>query len=106
MAEEKTLMVTLVVTKRHTNLHLMDFSTRRELTIRDAGVIPDFQRLINYVRNNGEMKKVSTSFFTLKGKMRKWNFVQYRLFMKNVDILQLLPPNYFGEVKKVIDLCK
>ena len=102
----KTLLVSLVTTKRHTNLHVYDISTQRSVTIRDAGVIPSFQRLIDYVRKNGEVEKNSSNYLSYKGRVRKWDFTRYRVFISNVDLLNLLPSYYVGEVKKVAELCK
>jgi len=101
----KTLVVSLVTTKKHTNLHVHDISTQRSITIRDAGLIPSLQRLIAYVRKNGEVEKSSSNYLSYKGRMRKWDFVRYRIFISNVDLLNLLPSYLAGEVKKVADLC-
>jgi hypothetical protein len=106
VSNTKTLVVSLVTTKRHTNLHVYDISTQRSVTIRDAGVIPSFQWLIDYIRKNSEVEKKSLNYLSYKGRMQKWDFTRYRVFISNIDLLNLLPSYCFGEVKKVAELCK
>jgi hypothetical protein len=102
----KTLVVSLVLTKTHTNLHVHDISTHESITIRDVGTIPSFQQLVNYVRKNGEMDKSETMYSTFKGKLRSWPFTRYRVFISNSQLLELLPSPHVGEVKKIADLCR
>ena len=47
----KTLVVSLVLTKTHTNLHVHDISTHESITIRDVGTIPSFNLCFKFYHN-------------------------------------------------------
>jgi hypothetical protein len=85
---------------------VFDLSTQKSVVVRDAGIIPALQPLIDYVRRNGEQEKRDLHYRSfVRNRLVKWSFVQYRVFMKNEEILNLLPKIHVAEVKKIADLC-
>ncbi|MGB9760673.1 MAG: hypothetical protein ACPLZG_12660 [Thermoproteota archaeon] len=101
----KTLCFHLTISKKHTNLNVIDFSTNTRVTIRDAGIIPALQPLINYIKKVGEKEEVKLNYVRLISKrISQRGFVSYKAFINSDEVAKLLPSQSLGEVKKIYDL--
>ncbi|MGC9014566.1 MAG: hypothetical protein ACP5KW_09360 [Thermoproteota archaeon] len=103
--ESKSLFLNLTISKRHTNLHVLDVSTQKKVSIRDAGLIPALQPLISYMKKHGENKESELSYFDSKRRrLRKWKVRSFSLFLSNVELLRLLPEKPVGKLKELREL--
>ncbi|MGC9203238.1 MAG: hypothetical protein ACP5HX_11300 [Thermoproteota archaeon] len=101
----KTLFFHLTISKKHTNLHVVDFATNTCVTIRDAGVVPALQPLVDYIKKVGEKKKVKLNYVKLISKrISHRDFVSYKAFINSDEVAKLLPSQCFGEVRKIANL--
>lgn len=103
--QAKTLFFNLTISKKHVNLHVEDLSTHTRVTIRDAGLIPALQHLLEHLKKVGEKTHESATYYALiNNKLKKWDYISYKAFLSNEEVRKLLPEVCYAETKKIQDL--
>lgn|GEM_PF-2952265 len=101
----KTLFFNLTISKKHVNLHVEDLSTHTRVTIRDAGLIPALQPLIERLKKVGEKSHESATYYGLiSSKLKKWDYISYKAFLSSEEVRSLLPEVCYAEAKKIQEL--